>query len=77
MSVPKSLAGFVLNSSENSEWQQLPFAPEADVVGASVGGFLVILSVQSVSCCHGKAGQGAQEPGTVRWALSLIDRTPS
>ena len=73
MNVPKSLAGFILNGSENSGWQQIPFAPEVEDVEASMGGFLVILPVQSVSCCRCKDRWGAREPGTACWGPSLID----
>jgi len=39
MKIPKSLAGLILKNSENSGWQQIPFAPEVDGVRASVGDF--------------------------------------
>lgn len=63
--VSKSLSDFILNSSENSGWQQIPFGPEVDIVGASMGGFLVILSVWSLLCCHCEGRWGAWQPRTV------------
>lgn len=72
MNVSKSLSDFILNSSENSGWQQIPFAPEVDVVGASMGGFLVILSVWSLLCCHCKDRWGAWEPRTVCSSLAIL-----
>lgn len=72
MNVPKSLADFILNSSENSGWQQMPLAPEVDAVGASMGGFLVILFVWSLLCFHCKDRWGTREPSTMYSSLAVL-----
>lgn len=68
---PNDWQGFILNSSENSGWEKIPFALGVDVVGVSMGGVLVTLSVQSVLCCHckdrrGECGNQAQRAEALR-----------